>query len=82
MIRHILNTFARNDRLIDAQAEIDAIRAEDPSAICPTAEQLVATESAGLIWNFVTGQADEPNPDADAAQIRRLANRPTVYIVD
>lgn len=72
-ISRILSTFAQQDRLIDAQAQIEAIRAEDPSAICPSAEQLVATERAGLIWNFETGQADEPNPDADARQVRRLA---------
>jgi hypothetical protein len=62
------------ERLIDAAFEIEQIRAEDPNAICPTPSQLVSAEDAGLIWNFETGQADEPNPDADARQIQHIAD--------
>lgn len=65
-------------RLIDAAFEIEQIRAEDPTAKLPTPSQLVAAEAAGLIWNFETGQADEANPAADARQIQRIADQPTV----
>lgn len=73
-----LKTMINHQRLIDAAFEIEQIRAEDPTAICPTPSQLVAAEDAGLIWNFETGQADEANPDADARQIERIADQPTV----
>lgn len=67
-----LKTMISQERIIDAQSEIDAIRAEDPNAKLPTPEQLIAAEDAGLIWNFETGQADEANPEADARQIKRI----------
>lgn len=59
-------------RLIDAAYEIEQIRADDSTAICPTPSQLIAAEDAGLIWNFETGQADEANLEADARQIQRI----------
>lgn len=68
-----LKTMISQERIIDAQAEIEAIRADDPTAKLPTAEQIIAAEDAGLIWNFETGQADEANPEADARQIHRIA---------
>lgn len=67
-----LKTMISQERIIDAQAEIEAIRSDDPNAKLPTPEQLIATEDAGLIWNFETGQADEANLDADARQIQRI----------
>lgn len=71
-----IKDLVNQQRLIDAAFEIEQIRAEDPNAKLPTPSQLVATEDAGFVWNFETGQADEANPDADVRQIQRIADRP------
>jgi hypothetical protein len=49
-------------RLAELSRQIQTIRDEDPSAICPTPFQLLIVEERGQIWNYETGQAEDPDP--------------------
>jgi hypothetical protein len=33
----------------------------NPTALCPTPDELVDVESRGLVWNFETGKVEEIN---------------------
>ena len=51
-----------SQRLAELSRQIQTVRDEDPSAICPTPLQLLTVEDRGQIWNYQTGQAEDPDP--------------------
>ena len=51
-----------NQRFAELNRQIQSVRDEDPSAICPTPIQLLIVEERGQIWNYATGQAEDPDP--------------------
>jgi hypothetical protein len=42
----------------NAQLRIREIQKQNPMAICPSADELVAFEAQGMVWNFESGQAE------------------------